>query len=207
MSKSSPDPAAAPPSKDGEFIEIDLKNRYLAAFLAWIWPGSGHLYQGRYAKGVLFMVCILSTYFFGLAIGGGHVVYASSLMSGPDRRWQYVCQLGVGAPALPALEQYRRATSRKNQPLLLGNERRLMAPPENVVPESHDMLAEWHDKYHGFFELGTLYTMIAGLLNVLAIFDAYAGPMMPHEEERTADDEADAKSRRKRRKGGGDAKE
>jgi hypothetical protein len=29
------------------------------------------------------------------------------------------------------------------------------------------------------FELGTLYTMIAGLLNVLAIFDAYGGPAFP----------------------------
>jgi hypothetical protein len=28
------------------------------------------------------------------------------------------------------------------------------------------------------FELGTLYTMVAGLLNVLAIWDAYGGPVI-----------------------------
>ncbi|MEM7313216.1 MAG: DUF6677 family protein, partial [Planctomycetota bacterium] len=58
-------------------VEVDLKNRPLAAFLAWLWPGAGHVYQGRYGKGMLFMVCILVTYFWGLALGDGHVVYAS----------------------------------------------------------------------------------------------------------------------------------
>ena len=45
-------------------VEVDLKNPWLAALWAWLWPGAGHLYQGRYAKGVLFMVCILVTYFY-----------------------------------------------------------------------------------------------------------------------------------------------
>ncbi len=71
---------------DEDLIEVDLKNPSLAAGLGWFWPGAGHLYQGRYAKGVLFMVCILSTYLFGLAIGGGRVVYAS--WTPADRRWQ-----------------------------------------------------------------------------------------------------------------------
>ena len=41
---------------DGE--RIDLRNRPLAALLAWLVPGAGHFYQGRHAKGVLFLVCI-----------------------------------------------------------------------------------------------------------------------------------------------------
>src|SRR5438105_10845450 len=85
-------------------LEIDLRDPPIAALLAWLWPGAGHLYQRRYAKGLLFMVCILGTYFFGLALGGGQCVYAS--FSSADFRWQYVCQLGVGVPALPAVPQY-----------------------------------------------------------------------------------------------------
>ena len=46
-------------------VEIDLRNPLLAAVLAWLWPGAGHLYQRRYGKGALLMVCILITYFFG----------------------------------------------------------------------------------------------------------------------------------------------
>ena len=92
--------------------EIDLKDPRLAAFLAWLVPGLGHIYQGRTGKGVLFFVCILGTFFYGLYIGQGRVVYASTenLLSRRflNERWQYVCQLGVGLPALPALVQRYR---------------------------------------------------------------------------------------------------
>ena len=99
MSKSSPDVA----NSDDE-IEVNLKDPRLAAFLAWLVPGLGHFYQGRNGKGVLFFVCILGTFFYGLYIGGGRVVYASTedVLSRRflTERWQYVCQAGVGLPAL-----------------------------------------------------------------------------------------------------------
>lgn len=159
-----------------ESIEIDLRNPALAAVLAWLWPGAGHLYQQRTAKGVLFMVCVLSTFFFGLSLGEGHVVYASWLKS--DRRWQYLCQVGVGLPALPALLQNRLVRSGK-EPLWNG----IMAPPAVVLENSEDELARWHERLSHRFDLGILYTMVAGLLNVLAICDAYAGPFVPAPEE------------------------
>ena len=59
------EPGAEPP------LEIDLHDPSLAAFLAWLWPGAGHLYQRRHGKGLLFMVCILGTYFFGSGAGRG----------------------------------------------------------------------------------------------------------------------------------------
>ena len=40
-----------------------------------------------------------------------------------------------------------------------------------------------HKELGGRFELGVVYTMIAGLLNILAIFDAYEGPAYENEEE------------------------
>lgn len=160
-----------------EHFEIDLRQPGLAAFWAWLWPGAGHLYQRRYAKGILFMVCILSTYFYGLAITGGHAVYAS--WKPIDRRWQYIPQLGVGLPALPALVQARR--QRLHQKLIFSD---IMAPPEYKHYGDGDQLSNWHLQYKLNFELGTLYTMIAGLLNVLAIYDAYAGPVLPIEEEK-----------------------
>ncbi len=157
-------------------IEVNLRRPELAAIWAWLWPGAGHLYQRRFAKGLLFMVCILGTYFYGLALGSGRVVYAS--FTEGDRRWQYICQLGVGLPAMPALVQSYRVIKKDWPPLkLFGQE--FMAPPHPVDPDRGDKLASWHRKYHQYFELGTLFTMIAGLLNVLAIYDAYAGPMAP----------------------------
>jgi hypothetical protein len=162
-----------------DLVEIDLRNAPLAAFLAWLWPGAGHLYQRRYAKGWLFMAVVLSMYFYGLTIGQGHVVYAS--WTKDDKRWQFFCQLGVGLPALPAVVQAKRVFGDPPRPPLFKG---LMAPPQQPVqPEYRDELAEWHERLSYRFELGTLYTMIAGLLNILAICDAYAGPFGATEDK------------------------
>jgi hypothetical protein len=158
-------------------VSVDLRHPAQAALWAWLWPGAGHFYQRRYAKGVLFMVCILSTYFFGFALGNGRVVYAS--FKKPDFRYAYLCQVGVGLPALPALVQWLRVSDGKEP--LFGWQ--LMKPPRVVQEQVHDELADWHDELKSYFELGTLFTMIAGLLNVLAIYDAYAGPVFPVENK------------------------
>jgi hypothetical protein len=154
-------------------VTIDLRNPVVAALWAWLWPGAGHIYQRRYAKGILFMVCILGVYFFGFGLGQGRVVYAS--FQKPDFRYPYLLQIGVGIPAFPALVQYYRVKVEEREPLF-GE---WMAPPVNVVEQEADDLASWHKRLGRNFELGTLYTMIAGLLNVLVIFDAYGGPFTP----------------------------
>jgi hypothetical protein len=158
-----------------EQIEVELRNPALAALLAWLVPGLGHLYQGRIGKGLLFMICILSTWFFGLALAEGHSVYASNKMIA--RRLVFGCQLGVGLPAAPAVLQavYLR---NHNEPLWNG----FMAPPDEK--NGRDEVSEWSYKYGAKFDMGVLYTMVAGLLNVLAIFDAYGGPLVPAPDDK-----------------------
>lgn len=167
---STADPSAPP---------LKLKDPIFAAFLAWLLPGAGHLYQGRTAKGLLFMICILGTFFFGLWLGDGRVVYASWRTN--DVRLPYLCQVGVGLPALPALVQAQRVRNDK-APFFDGR----MAPPRLQGP---DELAEWHKKLNRYFELGTVYTMIAGLLNILAIYDALDGPALEDDESEKPDDD------------------
>src|SRR3954467_10242217 len=181
---------------DESVVEIDLKDPRLAAFLAWLVPGLGHIYQGRTGKGVLFFVCVVGTFFYGMYIGGGRVVYASNAnvfsMQFLRDRWQYVCQVGAGLPALPALVQRQRV--REHKPPLFGDN--FMRPPYDVPPQgaarfesvdetdhSHtvvhpDELAKWNYDLGDFFEIGTVFTVIAGLLNILAIYDAYGGPLI-----------------------------
>jgi hypothetical protein len=149
-------------------VDIDLRDPWLAAFLAWLIPGLGHFYQRRWAKGVLFFVCILGTFLYGLAIGDGKVVYAS--FRPQDRRLQFLCQAGVGLPAMPALVQSMRVRQGK-QPW--GT---FMAPPK-LGPNGGE-LHIWQKELHRAFELGTVFTMIAGLLNILAIYDAWGGPVI-----------------------------
>jgi hypothetical protein len=196
MSKTPPIPAVS----DETTIEIDLKDPRLAAFLAWLVPGLGHFYQGRIGKGILFFLCIVGTFLYGVYIGGGRVVYASTanvLSREFLERWQYICQLGVGLPSLPAIVQRERARNNK-EPLLADW---FMRPPRrdpppgaaafqtrdksNNVVRHPDELALWNYELGEYFEIGTVFTVIAGLLNVLAIFDAYGGPLViPPEEEK-----------------------
>jgi hypothetical protein len=202
---------------------IDLRDPWLAAFLAWLVPGLGHMYQRRWGKGGLFMVCIMGTFFYGLWIGGGRVVYAS--FREPefrDWRWAYVAQVANGLPALPAVVQAIRVSGpTPKAPLFDG----FMAPPlrrgdvalkswvhdqqakypkeaefdQENFREAHRLPPEWANRYYayippdsefadqssfwnlkhgGYYDLGTVFTVIAGLLNILAIWDAWGGPMI-----------------------------
>jgi hypothetical protein len=144
---------------------IDLKDPIVAAILGWLVPGLGHIYQGRTRKGLLFMISILSTFFYGLFLSDGRAVYASWVEG--DKRLPYLCQVCVGLPALPAIVQTYLVRNGKD-PLLGG----VMAPPVDM-----DQLNQWYKTLHRYFELGTVYTMIAGLLNVLAVYDAWGGPV------------------------------
>lgn len=146
---------------------LDLRNRELAAFLAWLIPGAGHYYQRRYLKSAIFSISILSTFLIGMLVGGGRCVYAS--WNKVDARWQYVLQAGVGLPALPAAYQAYRVN--KNLPPAMGG---FMAPPASISD-----LSEWNEESSSGFDMGTLYTMIAGLLNILVVFDAWGGPLPP----------------------------
>lgn len=169
-----------------ERIEIDLKDPALAAFLAWLLPGLGHWYQGRRHKAIIFFVCILGTFVYGLYLGEGRVVYAS--WRDNDHRLPYLCQVGVGLPALPALIQARR-----DKPIAFPFCDDFMVPPQ-VTPEvgpgpKPDGLDRLHKRLHRYWELGTVYTMIAGLLNILAIYDAWGGPAYSIAETKEDDDE------------------
>jgi len=225
MAESSPPNRAADDAQ--QTISIDLRDRWLAAFLAWLVPGLGHMYQRRWGKGGLFMTCIMGTFFYGLWLGGGRVVYAS--FREEDMHYAYLCQVGAGLPALPAVVQAMRVGGpNPKAPLFDG----VMAPPMvrgQIVPapwidaqraahpedpqfdarsfqrdepgvyyryepgwrggQQTDQLGHWHYKYGAYFDLGTVFTMIAGLLNILVIWDAWGGPALPAVKATEVEDE------------------
>ena len=148
---------------------VNLKNRHLAAFLAWLIPGLGHWYQGRKGKAILYFVSILSLFYVGLALGDWRVVYwrwVNPLTNSEKFCLNYPGQFFAGLAALPALIQ---ATLREygHNPILWGY---LMEPSQNEINGLFES--------GKFVEMGYLYTTIAGLLNILAIFDAHDGPAL-----------------------------
>lgn len=283
--------------------KVDLKDPALAALFAFLLPGLGHFYQRRVFKGLLYCVCILGTFFTGLSIGHGQVVYFQWKQP-ENRTYAYLCQFWVGLPALPALAQSQLHTkeafdanyvaqpisSKHFEGILFDNapgesnaigkitgsidvnssrpdaprhwigtvtgtlttpegstrpikgeivrgdrggldpevapwpERRISgrfveqaadgagdivsgklegALPRSLVdsfeaplqdPRANDFggepsdLDRAHRELGGRFELGVVYTMIAGLLNILAVYDAFEGPAYEDEEDETETD-------------------
>ncbi len=156
---------------------VSLRNPARAAFLAWLVPGLGHFYQGRTGKGILYAVCIIGLYLMGMIMGEGKVVYWRWVnpLNNPEKFClYYLGQFFVGLPALPALIQ---STLHHYgwDPILWG----FMAEPlQNDLNGLQSRLGK-------LVEIGTIYTTVAGLLNVLAIYDAYEGPAYQDFEEET----------------------
>jgi hypothetical protein len=184
-----PDVSSAEPTAS---TNINLKDPVLAAFLAWLIPGLGHLYQGRVAKAVLYFVCIMGIYVYGLYLGGnselgyGRAVYYA--FRADEWRLPFICQIGVGLPTLPACVQAMRMSN--NKPVLFNG---FMAPPrmknatdparfggaaDNDANANQPTLDDLNRVLNRYFELATFFTMVAGLLNVLAIYDAISGPVV-----------------------------
>ena len=197
-----PDGSTAPENA----IEIQLREPWLAALLAWVLPGLGHIYQGRIGKGLLFFICVMGTFVYGLYLGGGKVVYAAVPWE-QHYRWQYLCQLGVGLPSTPMLCQREKAEQVRQQ-IQQGRAQKeytgFMAPPRSgPQPWTDDSknaslqpneLALWTVKYHPFFELGTVYTVVAGLLNILVICDAAAGPLIISHSQKKQEEDSEEQS-------------
>ncbi|MEN6450869.1 MAG: DUF6677 family protein [Thermoguttaceae bacterium] len=177
---------------------INLKDPMIAGLLAWLVPGLGHWYQGRREKAVLYFVAIMGLFLFGLILGGGatyrdvdgrehHTGYGRGVYFSwnPEKRLHYLGQVGVGLAAMPALLQ--AALMNHNEKVLWGG---FMAPPwpsdamrsaagrdnPNFDQPTRAELDRWLNRR---FELAGVFGLIAGLLNVLAIYDACAGPVPP----------------------------
>lgn len=163
----------------------------LAGLLSYLVPGLGQIYQGRVAKGVLFFVCLYGLFFYGMYLGSWSNVYlratSGNLFSSLIDRLSFVGQFPIGVAAWPAIWQY------KEMPTHWLPERYrdfMKTPPEGPVHTDNwkgKTLNELQSDGDKFWDLGQIYTIIAGVLNILVIYDAYAGPAFPAEKEKESE--------------------
>jgi TM2 domain-containing membrane protein YozV len=153
----------------------------LAGFLSYLVPGLGQIYQGRIGKGLLFLVCLYGMFFYGMALGSWKNVYLPN--TAHDRtlnpwnlptpianlynRMQFAGQFWIGVAAWPAIYQYWTYDAERKEGTKLSTFER--TPNE----EELNRLQREGDKT---WDLGWVYTVIAGVLNILVIYDAFAGP-------------------------------
>ncbi len=146
----------------------------MAGVLSYLVPGLGQLYQGRFGKGLLFLVCLYGMFFYGMHLGNWRNVYVELKERFPanDRprlldvalnRIRFAGQVWIGVAAWPAILHHY------NLSVPLINKDFQKVPTEDEINE----LQQKGDKT---WDLGWVCTIIAGVLNILVIYDAVAGP-------------------------------
>lgn len=133
------------------------KSPELAAVLAWLIPGSGHLYAGFRVKGIGALVFVLGLFTWGLLLSRGDAV---SLRKDNGHEYAFLAQIGAGLPTLVGLAY--------NHEKIPGFKPEW--PDINDPADSDRYAARLPDN-----DTGLLFTMIAGLLNLLLIHDALNG--------------------------------
>jgi hypothetical protein len=182
---SDPSPSSRPP------VEVPRNYSLLAGFLSYLVPGLGQISQGRIGKGLLFMVCLLGMFYYGMDLGSWSNVYlpdtfredrmqllpvgrrmAASLVD----RLPFAGQFWIGISAWPAIAQYNHLwpIGERSGPFWHNYQRERSEDTVNDLQRNSDK---------GAWDLGLVCTVIAGVLNILVIYDAYAGPAFSGEAE------------------------
>lgn len=115
----------------------------LTALCGWLVPGLGYWLLGERGRAIIIGFCVLAVFGGGLLIGGVRVVDAPT-------------QLGM-APLL-------------QKPWFIGQV--LMGPVSVAAAIESDHVDPSRVSHSRSWEIGTLYTAVAGMLNLLAIIDS-----------------------------------
>jgi hypothetical protein len=176
-----------------------------AALMSYLIPGLGQVYQGRIAKGLLFFVCLYALFFYGLWLGKMRNVWLPDARHLPPveivgvklegvpkalaYRPQFLGQFWIGVAAWPAIFQYAAGGGPADaddapagaEPRKLPVIGTYMRTPSEK--ELNDLQRDGNKRW----DLGWVYTLIAGVLNVLVIYDALAGPAVRDDEHHPAE--------------------
>ena len=167
-----------------------------AAVLSYLLPGLGQVLQGRVGKGVMFFVCLYGLFFYGLWMGQRQNVWLPEPSKLPDiglpllgrlsgtpkalaHRPQFLLQVGIGVAVWPAIVQYVAhdpAADPAGPPVVPFLKDYMLAPSETKLNDLQRPTTTT-------FELAWVFTVIAGALNLLVIYDALAGPVIRDDEE------------------------
>jgi len=118
----------------------------IVGFLTWLLPGLGHIFIGQRTRGLVLLVTITATFWTGVAIGG-----VRATIDPHERTLWFVAQMCTAGNTLTGFALHKYLDSRDS------------SENESTVA-SH-----WSSA-----EIGVHYTGVAGLLNLLIIFDALA---------------------------------
>ena len=141
---------------------------FVALFMAWLVPGAGHAYVGRLWRGAIIFVTISALFWSGVAMGGVMTVNPET------ERWWFVADMLAGVHGLVGWYRYHDVAAdyvKKStiDPPVPGDTaleaRRQEAIEEYLTGEGLALVAPTET-------VARTYAGVAGLLNLMCIFDA-----------------------------------
>ena len=149
---------------------------FVALLLAWLIPGSGHVYIGRVRRGIIIFIAIGGAFWAGVGMGGVLTVDYH------HERWWFIADMFTGVHGIVSgLRQQRVYQDLAKEAADEGLAVPGVLPPDPVIQKK---LAE-----KGLFpqtataSVARVYAGVAGLLNLMCIFDAFVLTMMGQARE------------------------
>ena len=145
----------------------------LAGVLAYLIPGAGHILLRRYVRGVIIFLGITGLFWTGIGMGGVFTV------DPVNERWWYAAEMMSGASGLYARARWAAKSNAIAHALVDENKLSTLGPPQNPIDAEawrkvyNDRLAE--EKLSVVYPVDVVaraYSGVAGMLNLLVIFDA-----------------------------------
>jgi TM2 domain-containing membrane protein YozV len=140
-----------PPAEAKKPVKGSTSKAAVACILAWIVPGAGHLFLGKYLRGIVFLVIVSFLFGFGLYLGGKTY---PKLNTEPER----IAQRGEGVDFLSYFATFA----------CLGT-----GPAYFIVRRIPALDYGQGNVFSSTYEYGTTFILVAGLLNFLLILDAF----------------------------------
>lgn len=148
----------------------------VVALASWLVPGLGYLLIGERARGYIAGITILVTFLLGLLIGGIRVID----VPGYDIANKY--RPTSRDDATPAIKT-NPVGEVMNKPWYIAQS---LAGPINIVATVASVHTPDHPSTARIFDIGTLYTAIAGMLNLLVIIDSAYRATYPNLDAETS---------------------
>jgi TM2 domain-containing membrane protein YozV len=135
----------------------------LAVLLAWLVPGLGHVYMGRVARGIVIMVAVSATFWAGMGLGGAMTVDPQ------NERWWFIADMFTGVQGVGAWQYEQRTLNdviaKNDLPADAAINPRYIYNLDQVLQQKGIALVTPVET------IARAYSGVAGLLNLLCIFD------------------------------------
>ncbi len=150
----------------------------VALLLAWLVPGAGHVYLGRLYRGLIIFVIVSAIFWAGIAMGG------VLTMDYRSERWWFVAQVLTGVHGLVGWQRQRNVYEDMDA-RVANDEEFIAASRPYVEAREWSTVAALQQEYTAKLlakndlalvaptdTVARAYAGVAGLLNLLCIFDA-----------------------------------